>query len=138
MNKRLRRNNSGNMVETVCGCIILVIVALFLVDVAAIVICQTQNDALAKHCARAAANKDDYTQANAAKQKVVDEFNASNGGSKICVSNGATLDAGYFANAQAYVQSTVTCNFPVPIPFGPSSMQFRADAIEPVVAIMPP
>jgi hypothetical protein len=132
------RRRGSSMIETVCGSFILVIVALFLVDVAAVVVCQTQNDALAKHCARAAANKDTYGAAQGAMNSVITEFQKTGGGSKICVYNSANLDAAYFANAQAYVQVTVTCNFPVPVPLGPSSLQFRADAIEPVVAQLPP
>jgi len=123
------------MIETVCGSIILIIVALFLVDVAAVVVCQTQNDALAKHCARATANKDNAGAANSAVAQVVAEFQKTGGGSKICVYNNYNRT---YANAQAYVQTTVTCNFPVPVPLGPSSLQFRADALEPVVAVLPP
>ena len=132
-----RNSRASSMVETVCGSIILVIIALFLVDVAAVVVCQTQNDALAKHCARAAANSATYAAANSAANQVVVEFNKTGGASKICVYNSYFLDGGYFNNGQAYVQTTVTCNFPVPIPFGPASLQFKADAIEPVVAAMP-
>lgn len=136
--KTRSRSRGSSMIETVCGSFILVIVALFLVDVAAVVVCQTQNDALAKHCARAAANKDTYGAAQGAMNSVITEFQKTGGGSKICVYNSAALDATYFANAQAYVQVTVTCNFPVPVPLGPSSLQFKADAIEPVVAQLPP
>ena len=131
------RSRAGNMIETVCGSIILIIVALFLVDVAAVVVCQTQNDALAKHCARAAANKDNPGAANSAVAQVIAEFKKTGGGSKICVYDNYNLIYNN-GNAMTMVQTTVTCNFPVPVPLGPSSLQFRAEALEPIVAILPP
>lgn len=126
------------MIETVCGSIILIIVALFLVDVAAVVVCQTQNDALAKRCARAAANKDNFGAANSAVSQTIVEFQKTGGASNICQFNSAVLDPAAFGNSQAYVQVTVTCTFPVPIPLGPTSLQFKADALEPVVAQLAP
>jgi len=113
-----------------------VIVALFLVDVAAVVICQTQNDALAKHCARAGADQPTLAQATNAMNDVTAQFQTQNNSSKIC------QFVGYVPNyntgsATCYVQTTVTCWFPVPIPFGPSSMNFVADCIEPITATLP-
>lgn len=133
-----RAARASSLIETVCGSIIIIIVALFLVDVAAVVVCQTQNDALAKHCARAAANKDTFGAATTAVNEVVNEFKKTGGGSKICLFNAVNLDAAAYGNDTAYVQTTVTCNFPVPVPFGPAFMQFKADAMEPVVAKLPP
>ncbi len=133
---KLRRRGSS-LVETVCGCIILVIVALFLIDVAAVVVCQTQNDALAKHCARACASQPDQVKAQAAMNDVTTAFVAQNGGSKICIFNSATIKAYDPLGAAVIVTTLVTCNFPVPIPFGPAYMQFTTDATEPIVAILP-
>lgn len=134
--KRTKRGSS--LIETVVGCIFIVIIALFLVDVAAIVICQTQNDALAKHCARAAANFENKLKAQSAMDDVVNQFLASNGGSKICVLNNSPTNPllEYPAGAaQVLVVSTVVCNFPVPIPLvGTSYMSMKSEATEPVVA----
>ncbi|CAN5414133.1 hypothetical protein BH11CYA1_BH11CYA1_44360 [soil metagenome] len=139
LNNNKRANRGSSLVETVVGCIFIVIIALFLVDVAAIVICQTQNDALAKHCARAASNFEDKPKAQVAVDDVVNQFLASNGGSKICVFNNTVLEypAG---SAQVLVVSTVVCNFPVPIPLvGTSSIAMKSEATEPVVAdVVPP
>lgn len=128
-----RGKHGSSLIETVVGCIFIVTIALFLLDVASIVICQTQNDALAKHCARAASNYATYALALPAVDDVVTQFQASGGGSKICLFQSRTLQypAG---SAQVLVVTRVTCNFPVPIPFGPSSMVFSAEATEPVVA----
>ena len=129
----IRRESVGSsLVETLAGSIFIVLIALFLVDVASIVICQTQNDALAKHCARAASNFDTKPKAQQAVDDVVAQFQASNGGSKICVYVGNTLD---YQAAQVLVVTTVGCNFPVPIPLlGASYMTFKSEATEPVVA----
>jgi hypothetical protein len=131
------RQRGSSLVETVCGVIILVIVALFLIDVAAIVVCQTQNDALAKHCATACAGQPSQGQAQTAMNDVTNQFTAQNGGSKICLFNSANIVTYNTAAAAVYVQTLVTCNFPVPIPFGPSYMQFTADCTQPITAILP-
>lgn len=129
-----RDRRGSSLVETVLGSIIIVMIALFLVDVASIVICQTQNDALAKHCARAASNQDNSSKATTAVNDVITEFQKAGGGSKICVFQNKTLT---WSDAQVFVKTEVTCNFPVPIPFGPASMNFMAEATEPVVAVLP-
>ncbi|MDP3508254.1 MAG: hypothetical protein Q8T09_09715 [Candidatus Melainabacteria bacterium] len=130
---RRKQKHGSSLIETVVGCIFIVTIALFLLDVASIVICQTQNDALAKHCARAASNYENYALALPAVNDVVNQFVASGGGSKICQYQGKDLQYPNGA-AQVLVVTRVTCNFPVPIPFGPSSMVFSAEATEPVVA----
>lgn len=133
---RLREKRGSSLVETTVGSIFIVMVALFLLDVASIVICQTQNDALAKHCARAASNQPTQPEAKAAVDDVVAEFKASGGGSKICLFDKYSMN---YTNAQVLVTTQVTCNFPVPIPFGPAYMQFASEATEPVVAdVVPP
>jgi hypothetical protein len=66
---RRKQKQGSSLIETVVGCIFIVTIALFLLDVASIVICQTQNDALAKHCARAASNfPNNYAVADQALQ----------------------------------------------------------------------
>jgi Flp pilus assembly protein TadG len=141
VNVRSRISKSGqkgsSLVETVCGCIILVIVTLFLVDVAAVVVCQTQNDALAKHCARACASQPTQALAQTAMNDVTASFVSQNGNSKLCYFTSATIKAYDPAGAAVIVQTLVTCNFPVPIPFGPGYMIFTADATEPIVAVLP-
>jgi hypothetical protein len=131
------RQKGSSLVETVCGCIILVMVGLFLIDVAAVVVCQTQNDALAKHCASACAAQPTQAQAQTAMNDVTSQFVLQNGGSKICLFNSANIVTYSATGATVYVQTLVTCNFPCPIPFGPTNMQFQADATEPIVAILP-
>ncbi len=130
-----RNQNGSSLVETTVGSIFIIMIALFLLDVASIVICQTQNDALAKHCARAAAGQDSAGKARTAVDDVVSEFQKSGGGSKICLFNKADMD---YTAAQVLVKTEVTCNFPVPIPFGPGYMNFASEATEPVIAEVPP
>lgn len=131
-----RKTHGSSLVETVMGSIIIVMIVLFLVDVASIVISQTQNDALAKHCARAASNQKNNATATTAVNDVVSEFQTTGGGSKLCVydHNDLTYDP---PSGAVLVRTYVTCNFPVPIPFGPSSMMFVSEATEPIVATVP-
>lgn len=132
----IRRQKGSSLIETVMGSIIIIMIALFLVDVAAVVVCQTQNDALAKHCARSAANQIDYATGQNAMNDVVNEFKKNNK-SNICTYQKSVLgaDAGW---TQVVARTEVTCVFPVPIPFGPSQMNFDAEATEPVVGNVPP
>lgn len=134
--KLYRRGSGSSLIETVMGSILIVMIALFLVDVAAVVVCQTQNDALAKHIARSAANQVNYATGDSARLDVVNEFKANNK-SNICTYKTSTLgaDAGW---TQVVARSEVFCVFPVPIPFGPSQMVFAAEATEPVVGTVPP
>jgi len=145
-----RSKKGSSLVETVCGSIILIAVALFLVDVAAMVICQTQNDNLAKHCALAAAAQSiplpppatgtnvaaSQTAAQNAVNDVITQFNAQNGSSNLCVYQSSSVNYDTTA-ATAYVKTVVKCTFPVPIPLGPSSMSFQSDAYEPITAQLP-
>jgi hypothetical protein len=134
------RHTGSSIVETVAGSIFIVIVALFLVDMAAVVVCQTQNDALAKHCARAAAACDDNLHPGSAQTAINDvttQFVAQNGGSKICSYVSASMTYNYNA-ATVNVITVVNCSFPVPIPFGPAALLFQTDATEPIVAVLPP
>lgn len=138
-NAKIRDRGTGSsLIETVCGSVVLVVVALFLIDVAAIVICQTENDALAKHCARAAAAQPSLALATTAITDVTTQFVAQNGGSKLCTYIDPPTTTYSAANATVNVITTVQCTFPVPIPFGPTSIQFQTDATEPIVAILPP
>lgn len=134
--KFIRQPKGSSLIETIMGSILIIMIALFLVDVASVVICQTQNDAFAKHIARSAANQINYATGSSAMADVVSEFKKNNT-SNICTYQKAVLgaDAGW---TQVVARTEVTCVFPVPIPFGPSSMNFDAEATEPVVGTVPP
>lgn len=129
------KRRGATLAETMAGLILLIPVVLFLIDVVALVIAQTANDALAKHCARAAASGKDNAEANTNAQNVVGAF------ANTFIVSGATLVPGSACSSWSTTQVTcvtqVTCTLPVPIP-GHATQVFQTDATEPVVGVLPP
>jgi len=132
---RTKGKNGQAIIETLVGLVVLVPLCLFLLDVGCLVLGQSANDGLAKHAARAAANKTNAVDAQTAAQAVVDAF----GTSGIIIAK--SLVAGNFnfdpVAGQVTVQTQVTVILPIVIPFLPGSVQFQAQQTEPVVALPP-
>jgi uncharacterized protein (UPF0333 family) len=132
----MRTNRGGTLVETVAGLCILIPIVLFLIDVSACVICQTANDALAKHAARAACDQSAPALGQAAANQVVAAYKAGNPG----LTSNATLIGCSYNGAGDIVTCTtqVVCNLPVPVPFTNQTTQaFVAIDSEPVVGTLP-
>src|SRR5262249_25544030 len=72
--EKKRTINGQALIETVVGCLVLVPIGLFLLDVGALVLAQTANDNMAKHAARAAAGQANAGQARTAAQQVTTIF----------------------------------------------------------------
>lgn len=135
MLRRHNRRRAATLAETMAGLMLLIPVVLFLIDVVALVIAQTANDALAKHCARAAAAGKDATEANTAAQRIISDFSDT-----FIVSGAQLVPAGStksWSTTQVTCVTQVTCTLPVPIP-GHATQIFQADATEPVVGVLPP
>lgn len=135
MANRLRKKQGSSIIETIIGIIVIVPIILFLVDVGAMVMCQTANDKLAKHSARAAAEKSTAIDAKAAADLVLAGFKPS----QLCSNPTRVVFNFDQASGQVYVETEMTCNLPVPVPFSDnlSSQKFRATANEPIVGILP-
>ncbi len=126
------RKKGSSIVETAAGLILLIPIVLFLVDVAAMVVAQTENDKLAKACARAAA---EFPSGSAG------QFTAANGvynnqkRSNLLTPTAFNLSVG---GGLVTCNTTITCTLPVPVPFiGNSSVAFNAKATEPIVGELP-
>lgn len=132
MGRSRRRTRGTSIVETAAGLFILIPVVLFLVDVAAAVLAQTANDSMCKHAARAAAEQVNQGQAQAAAQRVVDDFPSST-----IISAKQLINVNYVSNVRVTVVTQITCTFPVPIPLGgPASWDFQTDVTEPIVGTL--
>ncbi len=133
-----RRKKGSSIVETAAGLILLIPIVLFLVDVAAMVVAQTENDKLAKACARAAAEHPAGPLANTAAQNVYTNQKSSN-----LLTKAPFNPSGYpIYNAanpgMVTCKTTITCTLPVPVPFiGNSAVAFNAQATEPIVGELP-
>jgi uncharacterized membrane protein YgcG len=138
MPNSLHRSVRGaSLVEAATGLVILVPIVLALIDISAIVIAQTSNDALAKHAARQAATQTSFALRQQAAQSIVTAFEASS----LC-SSPQMLSYSEPNSAQAISKQTVkvttqiVCNLPVPVPLGgPSTQTFQASALEPLVGV---
>jgi Flp pilus assembly protein TadG len=138
MPKLPRRSVRGaSLMEAVAGLVILVPLVLALIDISAIVIAQTSNDALAKHAARQAATQTTFALRQQAAQAVVTAYGASS----LCASP-QMLSYSEPNSSQAISKQTVkvttqiVCNLPVPVPLGgPSTQTFQACDVEPLVGV---
>jgi Flp pilus assembly protein TadG len=133
-----RKREGSSIVETAAGLILLIPIVLFLVDVAAMVVVQTENDKLAKACARAAAEYPaNDPKAVTAAQNVYNNQKNSNllKTATFSTSSGAPT---YLAPGMVTCKTTITCTLPVPVPLvGNSQVNFNAVATEPIVGELP-
>lgn len=133
--RKRRKKTGGAIVETVAGLFVMIPVVLFLVDVVAMVLAQMAHDALAKDCARAAAEEKNAGAATAAVNTVIGNFSSP----VLKVNPGPVVDFDGTTPGTVRVQTTSVFTFPVPIPFmGSSNQTFVAEAREPIVGILPP
>ncbi len=138
MNNKRRKGSS--IVETAAGLILLVPIVLFLVDVAAMVVAQTENDKLAKACARAAAELP-TGKGTLAAQGVYNTQTKSNLLTPKPFGFGSPPSGTpvYAGDGNVTVTTTISCTLPVPVPFiGTGSVDFVARATEPIVGELPP
>jgi hypothetical protein len=131
-----RRTKRGSgIVETAAGLILVIPVLLCLLDVAALVIAQTANDALAKQCARAGAEQPlDQGLVTAAATTAYTRF----ADSSLVQKSNLLVKPLDNANQTVTCETTIVCKLPVPVPFGgPATQTFVATATEPVVGQAP-
>jgi Flp pilus assembly protein TadG len=127
MRKANRRNNKGtSIIEVLVGAMFLIPIALFSVDLAAIVLSNSVNDHLAKDAARAAANQQSQAFAQQAAQKTV------SGVAKSGIIYDIQLTDVSFNQDQVSVKTAIDVRLPVQFP-GFATTHFVAQAVEPVV-----
>ncbi len=155
-----RATKAQSLIETVAGIIFMVPIALFLFDIAVLVMANTANDNLAKTVARAAASAKDVgtnegtpAAGFTAATQTANTFAES--GLIAKPSTGSFL-AGYSWNGTGTADSqgsswpaslpppnvgdvgvvtSMQVKLPVPFPFLPSTIDFQAKAVEPIVSI---
>jgi Flp pilus assembly protein TadG len=143
-----RRSSGSGLVETAAGLILVIPVLLALLDVAALVLAQTANDTLAKKCARAAATVPEtgtQAQLDTAVNEVFNEYADSSLIQKVSAATSRNPASSTAPPAGVTLPPdsvrcdvVVKCKLPVPVPFGgPSSQNFQAYAVEPIVAQPP-
>ncbi|MDR3612525.1 MAG: hypothetical protein P4L53_03110 [Candidatus Obscuribacterales bacterium] len=132
-----RSVTGASLIEAAAGLVILVPLVLALIDISAIVIAQTSNDALAKHAARQAATQTSFALRQQAAQAVVTAYGASSLCSSPQMLSYSEPNSGQAISKQTVkVTTQIVCNLPVPIPLGgPSTQTFQACDVEPLVGV---
>jgi len=134
MNRFSSKNKGQLSIELIAGLIILIPIVLFLLDVGAVVLANSINDDLAKRSARAAGGQSTAQQALDAASSVVSRTRSNP------VITRVQLDPAGFsfdtASGRVSVRTRVDVKLPVPVP-GFENLNFRAQAVEPIVALPP-
>lgn len=109
-----------------------------IIDLSAIVLGQITNDALAKRCARAAAQQETSGAASSAANAVITAFQGNG-----IVSNPAIVSLNFdnLGTGNVIVETRVLITIPAEIPFLPllqRSRNMHARATEPIVMILAP
>jgi hypothetical protein len=134
MKSLTRRPASGaSLAEAAAGIILLIPILFVLLDVITLVVAQTQNDAIAKHSARAAAGMKTAIARQTTAGIVVSNYQGNS------ISTAPTLQS-YSENPPGQnvtVVTRITCHLPVPVPFGgPTEQSFCATGTEPIVGLL--
>jgi|SRR5277367_3282353 len=146
-----RRARGSSIVETAAGLFVVIPILLFFMDIGYVLVGQMANDALAKEAARAAAETNDLTgaQAMTAANNVATNYFASEDSMFIAPPGGfsspdtAIASVNYnptVAGVQSgvvIVTTNIVCKVPCPFPGFPNPLQFSATATEPIVALLP-
>lgn len=125
----LRRRKGQSLVEVLVGSFVLIPIALFGIDLSAVVLANTANDSLAKSAARAAANQGNQRDALAAARQCVLNFQTS----PVIVDVRMDGDMTYDERNLVVVKTIMTVKMPVAVA-GMETIKFEAQAVEPVVA----
>jgi Flp pilus assembly protein TadG len=133
--KKQRLSRGASLVEVLVGLFLLVPLFLCIIDLSAIVLGQITNDALAKRCARAAAQQNNAGQANAAATAVINAFQGNG-----IVSSPALISLSFDngSSGNVVVQTKVVITIPAEVPFVPllqRSRDMHARATEPIVML---
>lgn len=136
-----RRSSAQSIVELVVGLIFLVPICLFLVDMSALILCNTVNDDLAKRACHAAGAEATAADSRAVVDQIVTRFDQQAG--KTGLTSKPKVKVFRYDEASAPGQVVVgietTIKLPFPVPFFPDlqSKTFDAQAVEPIVAKPP-
>jgi hypothetical protein len=145
-----RKIASGqSFIEAIAGILVIVPIALLLLDVAALVLCNQANDKLAKSAARAAAGVPAIASPDQRARNVVSQYRTS--GNPLVESvrlawldynngevtlNSPPPNAGTPGAGKVLVVVEMKIKVPVPFPYF-SEGNFVAQAVEPIVALPP-
>ncbi|MBX9691940.1 MAG: hypothetical protein K2Z81_06110 [Cyanobacteria bacterium] len=132
--KRKRGAKGVSLVETMAGFMVLIPIGLAAIDIAVLVATSQTNEEWAESAARIAGRQRDESKATKAAESTIEEFETSNTILSIQV-----VDVQFdLKAAKVTVTTDMEVRVPIPIPFLPPTVHFRAMAIQPIVSIPAP
>ncbi|CAN5237258.1 hypothetical protein BH11CYA1_BH11CYA1_42360 [soil metagenome] len=126
--RRIRGANGQTLIEAMVGFIVLIPIALFAVDVVAVMSTAQTNEQWAETAARAAGSCDCETMATNAVKNSLKRFVPTSIISSVELEK-MTFDQ---INGQVTVATVMQINVPIPLP-GMNHFEFRASAIQPLL-----
>ncbi len=134
-NRNQSRSRGASLIEVIVGLFLLVPLFLCIIDLSAIVLGQITNDALAKRCARAAAQQKTAGAASGAANAMISAFQG-NGIVSAPALISLSFDSGSSGNVVVVTKVNIT--IPAEVPFVPllqRSRDMHARATEPIVML---
>ena len=136
------RKKGQATVEMVIGCIALVPILLFLIDIGVLVLANYINDDICHRAARAAANQVNAQDAQTSASLVLSKFSKSTilpdleclGASSDTPSSAGNVDYDQKAPGQVVAATRITVKIPVPFPLMPETATFISRSVVPIVA----
>ncbi|HEY9718641.1 MAG TPA: hypothetical protein V6C69_14305 [Trichormus sp.] len=130
---KARSKRGSGITESVVAAIVLIPLALCLIDLMALVVCNSMNDTLVKNMARAAANQTESGAGFAAAENARQSFKPSP------LVGSIDLEAFEWPpdgtqDPAVTVKTRMVVHMPVPFPYFGDSVQFVAQDVEPIVA----
>lgn len=130
MNANRNRNGQG-LIEVVAGMVALVPIMLFLLDLGFSILCCQIADDLARDAARVAATQKSASAATASAAAILSNFKTSTIITNVALAGDKVT---YQPNDEVSVQIALATKLPVPFPFINNNPEFKARAVQPVLA----
>lgn len=122
------------MVETMVGFIIIVPIGLAAIDIVILLSTSQSNEQWAEMAAKSASRRGNEQDALKAAQDTISQCTRDN-----VVTNIQVADVNFdITHGQITVDTVMDVNLPIPIPFMPPQVQFRANSTVPIVSTRAP
>lgn len=133
--RQRRRSRAGaSLVETMVGFIIIIPIGLAAIDIVILLSTSQSNEQWAEMAAKAASRRGNEQAALKAAQNAIDQCPRDNVVLNIQVAD-VNFDIGH---GKVTVDTVMDVKLPIPVPFMPPDVQFRANSTQPIVSTRAP
>jgi Flp pilus assembly protein TadG len=132
--QRRRRRSGASLVETMAGFIIIIPIGLAAIDIVILLSTSQTNEQWAEMAAKAACRRNNEQEAIEAAQKVAGQCPIDN-----VITNLTVADVNFdITHGQVTAETVMDVKLPIPVPFMPEQVQFRANSTQPIVSTRAP